>query len=111
MIVKEKMHLIARQNSLDFLEKNTEKFDVIYLDPMFPNRQKSAKVKKTMQYFQEIVFYDNEQEEKLLDLSLQKAQKRVVVKRPKLAPFLAQKFPTHQIKGKTIRYDVYLKLI
>lgn len=112
-IVKQNMHLLPQQNALEFLEneiQNAVQFDVIYLDPMFPQRQKSAKVKKSMQYFQEIVGYNQEQETQLLNLALQNSKLRVVVKRPKLAPFLAQKTPSHQIKGKTIRYDVYTKL-
>jgi len=108
-IVREKLYLIARQNSVDFLANSSEKFDVIYLDPMFPDRKKSAKVKKSMQYFQEIVGYDLAQEAQLLNLALEKSEKRVVVKRRKLAPFLAGKEPNHQIKGKTIRYDIYLQ--
>jgi 16S rRNA (guanine1516-N2)-methyltransferase len=43
-----------------------------------------------------------------LELALTKAVKRVVVKRPKLAPFLANQKPSFEVKSKTLRYDVYL---
>lgn len=82
--------------------------DVIYLDPMFPHRQKSALVKKEMRLFQKLLGFD-ENEAELLDAALRVATKRVVVKRPDYAPALAQRPPTMQIKGKKHRYDVYVK--
>lgn len=53
---------------------------------------------------------DEAQEALLLELALGLAQKRVVVKRPKGAPLLAGKEPNYQIKSKSIRYDIYLRL-
>ncbi len=107
-IVREKLHLMPRQDALAYLAAGTAEVDVIYLDPMFPERQKSAKVKKAMQYFHDIVGCYHEQESELLVLALKKALKRVVVKRPKLAPLLAEKVPDYQVKGKSVRYDIYL---
>lgn len=107
-IVREKMHLMPRQDALSYLVPNPAKADVVYLDPMFPERQKSAKVKKAMQYFHDIVGCYHEQEHALFMRALQNAGKRVVVKRPKLAPLLAGKEPDYQVKGKSVRYDVYL---
>jgi len=80
---------------------------IIYLDPMFPSRKKSAAVKKEMQYFHHLVGEDNDQEE-LLSRALQRAQLRVVVKRPRLAEPIAQRAPTYQLLGKTSRYDIYV---
>ncbi len=86
-----------------------EKFpDVVYLDPMFPHKQKSALVKKEMRLFQKLVGYD-ENEGALLDAALRIAIKRVVVKRPDYAPPLAGRKPSMQIKGKKHRFDVYVK--
>lgn len=82
--------------------------DVVYLDPMFPHRQKSALVKKEMRLFQKLLGIDESGGE-LLGAALRIAKKRVVVKRPDLAPFLAELRPTMQIKGKKHRYDVYVK--
>lgn len=82
--------------------------DVIYLDPMFPARSKSAQVKKEMQFFHEIVGNDEDSESILL-LALTKAKKRIVVKRPRLAEKLTQEIePAFQITGKSTRYDIYL---
>ena len=82
--------------------------EVVYLDPMFPHKQKSALVKKEMRLFQKLLGYD-ENEEALLNAALRIATKRVAVKRPDYAPPLADRKPTMVIKGKKQRYDVYVK--
>jgi 16S rRNA (guanine1516-N2)-methyltransferase len=82
--------------------------DVIYIDPMFPSRSKSALVKKEMQFFHDIVG-DDKDSEKLLLKSLALAKKRIVVKRPRLAEKLTETIqPAFDISGKSTRYDVYL---
>ena len=80
--------------------------DVIYIDPMFPTRDKSSKVKKEMQLFHQLVGTDDDSFE-LLSLALEKAKYRVVVKRPAYAPFLDEQKPGYSLKGKSTRYDVY----
>ena len=83
--------------------------DVVYLDPMYPERQKSAAVKKEMAYFHELVGLSAAQDdEALLHAARETAKKRVVVKRPRLSEFLAQKQPAYQYMGKSTRFDVYL---
>jgi 16S rRNA (guanine1516-N2)-methyltransferase len=79
---------------------------VVYLDPMFPDRKKSALVKKEMQYFHQIVGPDLDADA-LLPLALAVAEYRVVVKRPRIAPFLSDQEPNLQISGKAHRFDVY----
>lgn len=81
--------------------------DVIYLDPMFPERQKSALVQKEMRFFHTVVGEDPDSDA-LLDIACQYAQHRVVVKRPRHAPELAGRKPAFVISGKAVRYDVYL---
>lgn len=81
--------------------------DVIYLDPMFPDRQKSALVQKEMRFFHEVVGADNDSDA-LLELARQHVKHRVVVKRPRHAPELDACKPAFVIGGKTVRYDVYL---
>lgn len=101
-----KKHLhFQQEDALDFL-KQCASFDIVYLDPMFPETNSSALVKKDMQILQELIGSDKDSAQ-LLELALKKARKRVVVKRHKGSPFLAEKTPTHSIKGKTTRYDVY----
>lgn len=82
--------------------------DVVYLDPMFPHREKSALVKKEMRVFQELVGADTDADD-LLEFAYPLASKRVVVKRPDYAPFLNDKTPSMQIKTKKNRFDVYVK--
>ena len=80
--------------------------DVIYLDPMFPERHKSAQVKKQMQAFQQLLGKD-EDADQLLASALTKARYRVVVKRPRKAPALQGPEPSHSLEGKSSRFDVY----
>lgn len=81
--------------------------DVVYLDPMFPHREKSALVKKEMRAFQAVIGAD-EDADALLDAALTAARRRVVVKRPKGAPFLAGRAPTLDYPTKNHRFDVYV---
>lgn len=94
-------------DSLSVLDKQHD-FDVIYCDPMFPQRKKSALVKKEMRIFKRLSGDDSDANNLLIQ-SLQKEVKRVVVKRPKGAPFLSDKQPSHQILAKQFRFDIYLQ--
>ena len=83
--------------------------DVIYLDPMYPMRQKSAAVKKEMAYFHDLVDSANIQNNQSLLVTAQHlAKKRVVVKRPLRGEYLANIAPAYQYNGKSTRFDVYL---
>jgi 16S rRNA (guanine1516-N2)-methyltransferase len=98
------------QDSMSFLTDLTgsaQSYDVIYLDPMYPERSKSVLAKKEMQMLQKLIGHE-EDAEHLLTAALAAAGKRVVVKRPKTAPPLADSSPTHSLSGKTTRYDVYM---
>ncbi|MEZ5537572.1 MAG: class I SAM-dependent methyltransferase [Thiolinea sp.] len=90
-------------------QTGTEPADVIYLDPMFPERRKSALVQKEMRFFHEVVGNDQDDNE-LLNIARQHCRHRVAVKRPRHAPLLAGEQPAFVISGKAIRYDVYLPL-
>ncbi len=81
--------------------------EVIYLDPMYPHRQKSALVKKEMRVFQTLVG-DDQDADALLPAALQLATQRVVVKRPDYAPPLNNTQPTMTIDTKKNRFDVYV---
>lgn len=81
--------------------------DVVYLDPMFPHKQKSALVKKEMRVFQHLVGADLDSDDFFLPAKAL-ARKRVVVKRPDYAPFLAEKKPDFSQETKNHRFDVYL---
>lgn len=81
--------------------------DIVYLDPMFPQRSKSALSKIEMRMLRDIVGNDEDADQLFL-LAFNKARKRVVVKRPKQAPVLSSFPPTFVVTGKSSRYDVYL---
>ena len=74
---------------------------------MFPDRTKSARVKKNMFVLQKLLAGE-QQNEKLLVQALNCARKRVVVKRAKTAPHLTAITPDIEFKGSSSRYDVYL---
>jgi 16S rRNA (guanine1516-N2)-methyltransferase len=80
--------------------------DVIYLDPMYPHRKKSALVKKEMRLFRDIVGKDLDAPI-LLKTALACAAKRVVVKRPKWAASLDDNKPSFCIKSENTRFDIY----
>ena len=85
--------------------------EVVYLDPMYPQRQKSAAVKKEMAYFHELVGAATAADEALLlQTARRHATKRVVVKRPQGGAVLAGEAPAFQYQGKSTRFDVYLPL-
>jgi 16S rRNA (guanine1516-N2)-methyltransferase len=100
---------LHKTTSHDYLQTlNAENFpDVIYLDPMFPEREKSAEVKKEMLAFHSLVGKD-EDADQLLPLALSKVNYRVVVKRPRKAPFLNNHTPSFQLEGKSSRFDIYV---
>lgn len=89
------------------LDREAQNFpDVIYLDPMFPERHKSASVKKEMKAFHEVVGEDGDAAE-LLELALANVNYRVLVKRPRKAPTIDRRKPSFQLDGKAARYDIY----
>jgi 16S rRNA (guanine1516-N2)-methyltransferase len=80
--------------------------DVVYLDPMYPHRQKSALVKKEMRVFQSLVGPD-EDADALLEPARRLAKKRIVVKRPDYAPPLAGVVTQAAVVTKSHRFDIY----
>ena len=86
-------------------------FDVIYIDPMFPERGKTAAVKKDLATVQALHADSptaNDPED-LLVWAMAQSVERVVVKRHVKAPALASVKPSHSITGRTVRFDVMVK--
>jgi 16S rRNA (guanine1516-N2)-methyltransferase len=81
--------------------------DVIYIDPMYPDRKKSALVKKDMQILQRLHLQEDDPAD-LLETAMLIANKRVVVKRPVQAEQLNKRAVSTSIKSKKTRYDVYV---
>ena len=93
-------------NSVETLAALTERPDVIYLDPMFPEKQKSGISTKKLQLFKTLEAPCGDEAE-LMEAAVRACPRRIVVKRPVKGPFLAGKKPGHAISCRNIRYDCY----
>jgi 16S rRNA (guanine1516-N2)-methyltransferase len=78
--------------------------DVIYIDPMHPERSKSALVKKEMQVLQQMIGADQDALE-LITMAVKRVKQRVVVKWPQKVKSLVAADAC--IAGKTVRFDIY----
>lgn len=92
-----------------YLQTCTEHPDVVYLDPMFPARTKTAVVKKEMRFLQSVLVEDHHttDEVELLRNALAVATKRVVVKRPLNAESITLKKPSGEYISGAYRWDIY----
>jgi 16S rRNA (guanine1516-N2)-methyltransferase len=105
--IAERMRVI-HADSRDYLSRllPAQRPEVVYLDPMYPHRDKSALVKKEMRYSRALVGDDTDAGE-LLTAALAAAHRRVAVKRPKGAPALPGPRPAAEIVSANTRYDIY----
>jgi 16S rRNA (guanine1516-N2)-methyltransferase len=82
--------------------------DVVIVDPMHPPRRNTALVKQEMRQLSAIVGADEDAHETMA-VALASARDRVVLKWPlRAAPLLATPKPSHQLAGKTVRYEVFM---
>jgi len=110
-VTSEERLCVINANAVDYLNNNdTARADIIYLDPMYPQRRNKSLVKKGMQLLHELIGPDNNGPA-LLHAALNKSDYRVVVKRPKGAPQLAGSEQwtgqITQVDSPNTRYDVY----
>ncbi|MDF2939646.1 MAG: hypothetical protein K0R66_288 [Gammaproteobacteria bacterium] len=103
--ITQKVHLF--NGSAESLIPSLAKADAIYLDPMFPDDKKTALAKKEMQILQALL--EKTDDNNLFSIALGHAKHRVVVKRPKIGPFLNNQKPSLQMIGSSNRFDIYLK--
>ena len=99
-----RMRLVAG-DSVSGLASLPEPPDVVYLDPMFPARTKSAAVKKKFQLLHHLE-RPCEEEEALLAAALAARPRKIVIKRPAKGALLAGMRPSYSVSGKAVRYDV-----
>lgn len=106
--IKMDLHILQAIDYFDkILHAKIKKPDIIYLDPMYPERKKAALGKKSMRILHELVGTDEDAAE-VLALALQCAKKRVVVKRPSYAASLGLLKPDLVFSlGGSCRHDVY----
>lgn len=103
-----RMRLVAGNAIELFGAWSGEPPQVIYLDPMFPHRDKSSLVKKEMRLFRPLAGADDDAPA-LLAAALALATHRVVVKRPRKAPAIAGAQPGYALEGNSSRFDIYPK--
>lgn len=95
---------VIEADSIKAMQELDSKPDVVLLDPMFPERKKSALVKKKFQllHFIESPCTD---EEEMLEAAILAKPHKIVIKRPLKGEWLANRKPDYSLKGKSIRYD------
>lgn len=99
---------LIHANAIDYLATIDWQPDVIYIDPMYPPKNKSALPKKEMILLRAVVG-DDLDAEKLFEAARCVAKKRVVVKRARHAPTISGEKPDVVFEGKSSRFDVYLR--
>ncbi len=97
---------LVREDSVPVMRSLTQAVDVIYLDPMFPERQKSGLVKKKFQLLQRLE-RPCENGAELFEAAKSAHPKKIVVKRPLKGEFLGGAVPDYTLRGSVIRYDCY----
>lgn len=95
---------VIEGNSLKVLRDLSMPPDVVYLDPMFPGRSKSAAVKKKFQLLH-LLEMPCEDETALLEAARAAHPRKIVIKRPVKGPHLAGFKPDYTLRGKAVRYD------
>ena len=98
---------LFEEDSIEAMAHLGDTPDVIYLDPMFPERRKSAAVKKKFQLIHHLEA-PCQNEGALLAAAISAGPRKVVVKRPAKGPHLAGVKPSHSLAGKAVRYDVII---
>ena len=93
----------------DLLLKLSVRPDAIYLDPMYPEgRKKSVKVSRPLKVIRELAGDDPDSAD-LLQTALRSTARRIVVKRPVYAAPLCLRVLAGSLKGKMVRYDIYVR--
>lgn len=82
--------------------------DLVYLDPMFPGRTKSAAVKKKFQLLHRLE-RPCADEGAMMRAALAARPRKVVIKRPVKGPYLAGVKPSYSMPGKAVRFDVLVR--
>ena len=84
--------------------------DIFYFDPMFEEVKQNTKRSGTLQKIENVLSFEKLEDTsaQIFDHMLKKKYKKVIVKRPIKSNPLYEKI-NYQVKGKAIRYDVYVK--
>ncbi|MBX2847787.1 MAG: class I SAM-dependent methyltransferase [Acidiferrobacterales bacterium] len=103
---------VIEMDAVDYLSKQNQRADCLYLDPMFPaKRKKSAAVNKNMQFLHWLLGAESDAD-KLLQAALDSNIRRIAVKRPDYAQALLEnkRRVDARFSSKLLHYDVYLNV-
>jgi len=103
---------LLQTHAVSYLHENRIPLpDIIYCDPMFPERKKSAQVKKPMVLLQQLLTSDSTEKEnaELIEAALKSGVSRIIVKRPIHAPAL-HCAPHRRWVARACRFDIYNSL-
>ena len=98
---------LVNMDSIEAMKNLSKKADIILLDPMFPERNKSALIKKKFQLIHNLEAPCSDEEE-LLNAAFCAKPRKIVIKRPLKGKNLADRKPDYAISGKAIRYDCFV---
>lgn len=96
---------VVEADSIEVLAGLDQSPDLVYLDPMFPERRRHAATNKKLQLFQRLE-RPCQNEGVLMQAALAARPRKIVVKRPLKGPYLADVKPSSSLAGKVVRYDV-----
>lgn len=84
--------------------------DILYFDPMFKDIKQNIKRSGTLQKIGNVLSLERLEDtsQQIFNQILKKKYKKIIVKRPIKSNPLHEKI-NYQVKGKAIRYDVYIK--
>jgi len=106
LLPEHKRITVIREDSIQYLSQVIDRPDVVYLDPMFPTKSRTSIAPKKELQLLRVLVGEHTDADKLFDIAMAKARKRVVVKRPLKSPPLVRA-PSASHSGKLVRYDVY----
>ena len=101
---------VHNEDSIIAMQKIQFNPDIILLDPMFPERTKSALIKKKFQILHKIENPCSDENE-LLSSAIKANPKKIIIKRPLKGEYLAGIKPDYSLKGNSIRYDCIISLL
>jgi len=100
--------IFVEGDSIAGMKSLPERPDVVYLDPMFPERRKSGLIKKKFQLLQ-LLERPCDDEDGLINAAVAVSPAKIVIKRPAKAPVLGGIKPSYTISGNSIRYDCIVR--
>lgn len=105
--VTDRIELLPCADAAEVLAEPSRRYDVVLIDPMFPGAAKRKTAERKPMRVLRWLAGDDADADKLWAVAEQTAIRRVVVKRPRLAPNLSGQKPTATHEGRGFRFDVY----